>query len=102
MARAYYKRYRLSYPAAYDPDNAVAEAYGVEEIPSVFLIDKAGVVRPSPRHMLLHYQYALAPWDDCLYMLAAGHLVRYDPAARAFSSSKPSQTRSMGGRRRLR
>ena len=46
--------------------------------------DKSGAVRPSPRHMLLHNQYALAPWDDCLYMLAAGHLLRSDPLKRTW------------------
>jgi len=51
--------------------------------------DKSGAVRPSPRHMLLHYQYALTPWDDCLYMLATGHLLRYDPAARVWQELEP-------------
>lgn len=52
--------------------------------PYFLMKDKSGVVRPSPRHMLLHYQFALAPWDNCLYMLATGHLLRYDPAARVW------------------
>lgn len=51
--------------------------------------DKAGVVRPNPRHMLLHYQYALAPWDGSLYMLATGHLLRYDPVARVWLELEP-------------
>lgn len=60
------------------------------------MLDKAGVVRPSPRHMLLHYQYALAPWDGCIYMLASGHLLRYDPVGRIWTELEPQADTTHG------
>jgi peroxiredoxin len=44
-ARRFIKLFGYNYPVALDADNAVADQYGVEQIPAVFLIDKRGVVR---------------------------------------------------------
>lgn len=52
--------------------------------------DEEGLVRPHPHHGTMYYQYAIAPWDGCVYALLCGHLVKYDPAARTWAELKPA------------
>ncbi len=60
--------------------------------PYFAMTDQSGVTRPNPRHMVLHYQYALAPWNHSVYMLSAGHLLRYDLAAQAWEELTPDRS----------
>ena len=78
-------------PAAgesWGPRTGVVNAPGFST-PYFAMKDKAGVVRPNPRHMVLHYQYALAPWNSSVYALSAGHLLRYDLKARTWEELGP-------------
>lgn len=51
-ARDYLARYALNYPTAEDPEGEVAALYDIDQTPTVFLIDKRGVIR---------YQHFLLP-----------------------------------------
>jgi hypothetical protein len=51
--------------------------------------DIAGLRRPNRRHMTMYNQYALAPWDDKVYLLICGRTLSYDPAQRTWEDLKP-------------
>jgi peroxiredoxin len=53
-ARAYWKKYGYGFPAAFDEDYEVGQAFGVRGVPTVFLVDSKGVVR---------YKHSLVPAD---------------------------------------
>ena len=42
---AYLVKHKMTYPIAVDADNKATRAYLVQGLPSVFVIDKAGVIR---------------------------------------------------------
>lgn len=44
-ARAFLKRYNISYPNAIDSDNTLSSRYQIFAIPTTFVIDKAGLIR---------------------------------------------------------
>lgn len=51
--------------------------------------DKEGLVAPNRRQMVLWHQYALAPWDGCIYALVCGRTLKYDPRARTWANMAP-------------
>jgi thiol-disulfide isomerase/thioredoxin len=44
-ARAFLERTRVGYPSATDPKGRIPESFGIETMPTSFLIDRHGVVR---------------------------------------------------------
>lgn len=44
-ARAFLKRYKVTYPNAIDADNALSARYQIFAIPTTFLLDKEGLIR---------------------------------------------------------
>jgi peroxiredoxin len=44
-ARAFLERTRVGYPSASDPKGRIPESFGIETMPTSFLIDRRGVVR---------------------------------------------------------
>jgi peroxiredoxin len=44
-ARAFLARTRVGYPSASDPKGRIPETFGIETMPTSFLIDRSGVVR---------------------------------------------------------
>lgn len=45
QAEAFAKEFKLTFPVLVDADNKVAELYGVQGVPTTYVIDKEGVVR---------------------------------------------------------
>lgn len=48
-ARAFIKRYKVTYPNAIDMDNALSMRYKIFAIPTTYIIDKAGLIRYTRR-----------------------------------------------------
>lgn len=48
-ARAFVKRYNVTYPNAIDSDNSLSSRYQIFAIPTTFVIDKAGLIRYTRR-----------------------------------------------------
>jgi len=59
-ARAYARQNRLPFPVLFDAGQRVAEAYGVEGIPALFVLDTAGVVRAHHQGLIPSLQSTLA------------------------------------------
>lgn len=57
--------------------------------PYFSMVDVDGLVSPNRRQMALWYQHALAPWDGCVYCLACGRTLRYDPRKRRWKDLQP-------------
>jgi len=53
------------------------------------IADKDGVARLHPQQARFDNQFALAPWDGCVYALVCGHTVKYDPKARTWIDLAP-------------
>ena len=45
LAKTFLKRRPVSYPSAFDPEGAIPSRFGVETMPTSFLIDRNGIVR---------------------------------------------------------
>jgi hypothetical protein len=60
------------------------------DTPYYTMTDRDGAIRPHPNHALMGYQFAYAPWDECVYALVCGRTLRYDPKARAWTDREPT------------
>ena len=45
VAKTFLKRRPVGYPSAHDPEGALPDRFGVETMPTSFLIDRDGIVR---------------------------------------------------------
>src|SRR5262249_55663770 len=54
--------------------------------------DKGGLDRIQTQQARFDNQFAFAPWDGCVYALACGHTVKYDPKTRLWADLSPKSS----------